>query len=187
MSDVIPAAFKQEVAAFYAWVDAARRPILAKLWELHKQKRAAQVNYPKAIDRIPPLMSHMESFTIKNGEYHTQLLAERFYYRSCLNHVRRAQDAVPTSSNWAAAILDLATRERAEALIMAAHVAPALALGEDIRAARDALHGATDDLFRVSQSVDCRGIDPIDAGFDREMDGRDRVAIILRSPTEAPP
>jgi hypothetical protein len=126
LKGTIPIAFRQEAEAFYAWVSAVRKPVLDKLWELHKQKRAAQADYPKAIDRIPPLLSHAESFTIRDGEYHTRLLAERLYYRSCLNHIRRAQDAVPTSSDWAAGRLDLVYQERAEAVIMAAACLEAL-------------------------------------------------------------
>src|SRR5262249_5154898 len=46
--------------------------------------------------------------------------------------------------------------------------------------------GAGDDLFRVAEPVDGRGVDPVDAGVHRLVDRGDGVAVLLRAPGELP-
>src|SRR5688500_3578699 len=42
------------------------------------------------------------------------------------------------------------------------------------------------DLLRMTQSVRRGGIDPVDAGLDRVVDGSDRVPVVLRPPAALP-
>src|SRR5262249_18632091 len=46
--------------------------------------------------------------------------------------------------------------------------------------------GPRDDLLRVAQPVDGRGVDPVDAGVQRLLDGGDGVAVVLGPPGEFP-
>jgi hypothetical protein len=98
-----------------------------QLGVIHQRKRMERTDYPKAMELAPPLMSHLETFTILNGEYHTMFHAESVFYRSCLGHIRRAQDAVPTAGEWAASSLDRVYQERIEAVVAGAACLEALA------------------------------------------------------------
>src|SRR5205807_9055199 len=56
------------------------------------------------------------------------------------------------------------------------------ALSEDIRPwAGPGFERTGDDFFGVSQAVDRCRIDPVDAKFERAVNGSDGVAVILRS------
>src|SRR5712664_242867 len=60
-------------------------------------------------------------------------------------------------------------------------------LGENIRArAAPILHRAGNDFFGMAHAVDGGGIDPVDTKFERTMNRRDRIRIILRAPGEFP-
>src|SRR5260370_13182281 len=62
------------------------------------------------------------------------------------------------------------------------------ALGEDegTLGSRDLADRLSDDLLGMAQPVDGRGIDPVDAGRNRMLDGRDRSRVVLASPTVGP-
>src|SRR5262249_24817815 len=48
------------------------------------------------------------------------------------------------------------------------------------------LEGPRDDLFRVAQPVDGRRVNPVNAGVQRLVDGRDGVNVVLGTPGEFP-
>jgi len=62
------------------------------------------------------------------------------------------------------------------------------ALGEDVRplGGRNAIERAPDYLFRVSQPVHGRGVDPIDPPREGVPDRGDRLLVLLRAPAEGP-
>jgi hypothetical protein len=61
------------------------------------------------------------------------------------------------------------------------------ALGKDVRPrTRPALERPSDDFLRVSQAIDGGRIDPVDAKFERAVNGGDRVIVVLRSPGKSP-
>jgi hypothetical protein len=62
------------------------------------------------------------------------------------------------------------------------------ALREDIwpLARRHIVQRPADNLFGVPETVDRCRVDPVDAALDGAANGRNRVRIILRSPSETP-
>src|SRR5229473_193221 len=61
------------------------------------------------------------------------------------------------------------------------------ALGKDVRSrTAPVLQRAADDFLGVSESVDCGRVDPVDAEFERAVNGGNGVVIVLRSPGELP-
>src|ERR1700738_1896904 len=44
----------------------------------------------------------------------------------------------------------------------------------------------SDNLLGMAQSVDGRGVHPVDATRDRVLDGRDRIGVVLASPAVGP-
>ena len=60
------------------------------------------------------------------------------------------------------------------------------ALGEDVRPVAHPFEGAGDDLFRVSEAVDGRGVDPVNSGVQSFVDDGDGVAVVLAAPGELP-
>src|SRR5205823_640256 len=60
------------------------------------------------------------------------------------------------------------------------------ALGEDVWPVAHSSERSRDDLFRVAQTVDSSGVDPVDAGIQGLADGGDGVAVVLGSPGELP-
>jgi hypothetical protein len=42
------------------------------------------------------------------------------------------------------------------------------------------------DFLRVPETIDGRGVDPVEAEFERPVNGADRVGVILGAPTEFP-
>ena len=61
------------------------------------------------------------------------------------------------------------------------------ALGEDQRpCAAPLFQRPGDDLFRVAQPIDGGRVDPVDAQFERAMNGGDGLVVVLRSPGELP-
>ena len=60
------------------------------------------------------------------------------------------------------------------------------ALGEDVGLVRRGFDRAAYHLFRVAQSVDGRGVDPVDAQIERAMNGGDGVVVVLRTPGVLP-
>ena len=62
------------------------------------------------------------------------------------------------------------------------------ALGENVwtLGGRDLAQRPPDDFLRMAQSIDGRGVDPVDAGRDGVFDGRDRVRVVLAPPPVGP-
>src|SRR5712692_341546 len=62
------------------------------------------------------------------------------------------------------------------------------ALGEDERTlgGRDLAQRPTDDLLGMAESIDGRGVDPVDAGRDRMLDRGNRSRVVLASPAVGP-
>src|SRR5216684_7304360 len=61
------------------------------------------------------------------------------------------------------------------------------ALGKDVRPRTvPVLQCAADDLLGVSESVDGGGVDPVNAEFERAVNGGNGVVVVLRSPSELP-
>ena len=48
------------------------------------------------------------------------------------------------------------------------------------------LQRARDDFLGVSETVDCGRVDPVDAEFERTVNGGDRFVVVLGSPGELP-
>ena len=65
-------------------------------------------------------------------------------------------------------------------------VAPALREHVDVLADAVGLERAADDLLRVAEPVDRRGVDPVDAPLDRVADRRDRLVVVDGPPAELP-
>ena len=60
-------------------------------------------------------------------------------------------------------------------------------LGEDVRSgAAPVLQSTANHFLGVSQTVDGGGVDPVDAEFERAVNGGDRFVVVLRSPGELP-
>src|ERR1700675_1124556 len=61
------------------------------------------------------------------------------------------------------------------------------ALGKDVRPrTAPVLQCAADDFLGMSQTVDSGCIDPVDAEFERAVNGGNGVVVVLRSPGELP-
>src|SRR2546428_883470 len=62
------------------------------------------------------------------------------------------------------------------------------AFGEDVGTlgGRDLAQRPSDHLLGMAEPVDCRGVDPVDSAPDCVADGRDRVGVVLLSPTVGP-
>src|SRR5579872_4188568 len=61
------------------------------------------------------------------------------------------------------------------------------AFGKDIRPrSRPTLERPRYDVFRVSEAVDRRSINPVDAEFECPVNRRDRIVVVLRSPCKLP-
>jgi hypothetical protein len=60
------------------------------------------------------------------------------------------------------------------------------ALGEDVRPVVHPFEGPRDDFLRVAEPVDGRGVDPVDAGVQRLVDGADGIPVVLSPPGELP-
>src|SRR6266550_8868364 len=61
------------------------------------------------------------------------------------------------------------------------------ALREYIRPrSRPARKRLRDNFLRVTQTVDCRGVDPVDAQLERAVDCSDGIIVVLISPCELP-
>ena len=59
------------------------------------------------------------------------------------------------------------------------------ALGENVGARTlPLLQRAGDDFFRVADTVDGGGVDPVDAEFERAVNGGDGVGVFLGAPAE---
>src|SRR6202795_1275830 len=89
----------------------------------------------------------------------------------------------------AEAVLDFATdRIRAQYLLYLTLGTPAQpALGEDVRLrTAPLLQRSADDFLRVSQSVNGGRVDPVNAEFERAVNGRNGIVVVLRSPGELP-
>src|SRR5436190_20266972 len=60
------------------------------------------------------------------------------------------------------------------------------AFGEYVGAVADTFERPRDDLLRMAQSIDSRGVDPVDTGVERLVNGRDRVIVALSPPAKFP-
>ena len=113
------AEFKMKVEDFYRWLDDLRSPILSALQELHYKKRHSRSSYPKVTTCEPPLLSRFESFTIRDGSFHTRFFAEAIFFRGCRQHAIKAeelaQDERPSVMK-----LDEVYQERANAIVLGA-------------------------------------------------------------------
>src|SRR2546427_4304383 len=70
---------------------------------------------------------------------------------------------------------------------LAAFIPAQGAFGEDIRPlARPRLQCPRDDFLGVAHAVNRGGINPVDAQFERAMDGRDGRLVVLLAPGEFP-
>jgi len=65
-------------------------------------------------------------------------------------------------------------------------VPAAFALGGDQRPLTQATQGATHDLFAMAETVNGRGVDPVDAQVQRPVDRASGLLVVLRSPTVRP-
>ncbi len=62
----------------------------------------------------------------------------------------------------------------------------AFALGEDVGLGRDAFKRSRHHLLGMAQTINRRGVDPVEAGFEPGADCGNRLAVVLRSPGESP-
>jgi hypothetical protein len=94
-------------------------------------------------------------------------------------------DAEPTQTALTFAADRLGAKVAARASVRT--VAPA-ALGayENLLAGRVALNRASNDFLGTSESVDRRGVDPVDACVDGAADCGDRLGVVDRAPPVAP-
>src|SRR5438132_6674506 len=62
------------------------------------------------------------------------------------------------------------------------------ALGENVGTlgGRDLAQRPPDHFLGMAQSIDGRGVDPVDAGRDRVLDGRHRIRVVLAAPPVGP-
>src|SRR5207253_233346 len=80
-----------------------------------------------------------------------------------------------------------ADRIRLEAVADLALLVPDhAALGEDVRPVAHSFEGSRYNLLRVSESIDGRGIDPVDAVVQRFPDRGHGVVVVLGAPGEFP-
>src|SRR5258708_35169049 len=89
----------------------------------------------------------------------------------------------------AEAVLDFFTdRISAQYFVHLTFETPAqAAFGTDVRPrTAPVLQRAADDFLRVSQTVDGGRINPVDAEFERTVNGGNGVVVVLRSPGELP-
>lgn len=75
-----------KIREHYSWIDSIRTPLLNKLYEIHKEKLKKFIPYKVTVDKAPQL-SRFESFTVKEGKYHTKSLAAPIFYNSLVTHV----------------------------------------------------------------------------------------------------
>src|ERR1700687_1032480 len=89
----------------------------------------------------------------------------------------------------AEAVLDFATdRIGAQYFLYLTFGIPAqAALGKDVRlGTAPVLQRAGDNLLGVSQTIDGGRVDPVDAEFERAVNGGNGVVVVLRAPSELP-
>jgi len=112
--------FKEKVEEFYRWIDKIRHPILSKLEHIHEVRKAKSSKTKITMD-IPPLLSRFEKFTIIKNKIHTKFLAETIFFRSCVQHSRRAEELVANLKTDREIIdkLDEIYQERAISIILA--------------------------------------------------------------------
>jgi len=112
--------FKKKVEDFYHWLNKIRYPILSKLEQIHKSRKA-KGSKSKTTTDIPPLLSRFEKFTIINNKIHTKFLAETIFFRSCVQHSRKAEELVANFKTDRETIdkLDEIYQERATSIILA--------------------------------------------------------------------
>ncbi len=91
--------FKNKIKEFYKWIDDIRRPILLALEDVHAKKKKAQIKFLKVTDCEPPLLSHFERFTVKEGNIMTKFYAEPVFFRSCKEHSEIAENAYISMKN----------------------------------------------------------------------------------------
>ena len=112
--------FKKKVEEFYRWLDKIRYPILSKLGQIHKSRKAKSSKSKTTTD-IPPLLSRFEKFSIIDSRIHTKFLAETIFFRSCVQHSRKAEELVVGLKTDREIIdkLDEIYQERATTIILA--------------------------------------------------------------------
>src|ERR1700740_319277 len=60
------------------------------------------------------------------------------------------------------------------------------ALGKDERLMACAIQGTGNDLFRMSKTIDGRGVDPVDTEIERAVNRMDGFGVVLRPPAKFP-
>lgn len=112
--------FKDKVKELYHWIDRIRRPILSKLEQVHKSRKAKSLK-SKTIIHPPPLISRFEKFTIIDNKIYTKFLAETIFFRSCVQHSRKAEELISNLKTDREIVnkLDEIYQERAISIILA--------------------------------------------------------------------
>ncbi len=113
------AEFKMKVEDFYRWLDDLRSPILSALERLHYKKRHSRSSFPKVTNCEPPLLSRFESFTIRDGCFHTRFLGEAIFFRGCRQHAIKAEELAQEEGS-SIMKLDEVYQERANAIVLGA-------------------------------------------------------------------
>lgn len=90
--------FLNDVKNFYKKVDEIKQPIFEELLKIHKEKKDSG-NFPKEINYSPPLLSHFESFKIKDDDIHTNFLVEPIFFRECTNHTEKSKELTVQAKN----------------------------------------------------------------------------------------
>ena len=112
--------FELKVREFYRWLDEIRQPILGALEGIHSAKRDSRRASSKITTCIPPLLSHFETFTVRDSGIQTSLFAVPIFYCAARQHALHAEELVSSTHGDSELVekLDEIYQERAIAIIM---------------------------------------------------------------------
>lgn len=106
---------------YFLWIESFRVPFLKMLYQLHKEKINGRT-FGKVTNENPPVLSRFETFTVNEGKFYTKSYAGPIFFKSCVKHVKAANDLMSKIKHEMQLVLKLDEiyQERASAVIMGA-------------------------------------------------------------------
>ncbi|MNW42107.1 hypothetical protein D3C74_192700 [compost metagenome] len=110
-----------KIQEHYDWIDSIRNSLLKRLYEIHVEK-LKDYKPSKVTENKAPQLSRFESFTIKEGKYHTKSLGAPIFFNSLVAHVKAVNSLYQGCKHEVELIpkLDKIYQESASAVILGA-------------------------------------------------------------------